>query len=140
MGDFFTLEELLTSSIARKYSIENLPSFEIVDNLRHLKDTLLNPLREAWGSGIVITSGFRNDKLNKKVGGVFNSCHRLGFAVDMQPANGKMKEFKAFVIEFLKDKMFDECIIEKNGKTEWIHLQEFSPNGFQRKKVFNLNV
>lgn len=140
MGDYFTLEELLTSSVARQKSIENLPSFVIVDNLRHLKDNLLNPLREDWGSGINVSSGFRCPKLNEAVGGVFNSCHRLGFAADIQPANGKMEEFKKFIVEWCKDKMFDEIILESNGKVEWVHIQEYSPNGFQRKKVFSLTA
>lgn len=139
MSRYFRLEEFLTSSTARQKSIENLPSWEVVDNLNKLAE-FLDGLREDWGSGINITSGFRNEALNKAVGGVFNSCHRLGFAADLQPANGKMKEFKKFVMEWLKDKQFDEAIIEKSKKAEWIHIQLFSPNGFQRKKIFSLNV
>ena len=49
-----------------------------------------------------------------------------------------MKEFKKFVVEWAKDKLFDEIILEHNKKTEWIHIQQFSPNGFQRRKVFSL--
>lgn len=140
MSRYFALEEFLTSSTARQKSIENMPSWEIVDNLRKLAE-FLDPLREKWGSGINVSSGFRNKALNAAVGGVFNSCHQLGYAADLQPANGKMKEFKKFIVEYLKDKNFDEAIIEKNKKGDtWIHLQIFSPNGFQRKKIFSLNV
>lgn len=136
---YFNLEELLTSSTARQKSIENLPSWEIVERLNNLA-LFLDGIREAWGSGIIVSSGFRNDKLNRAVGGVPNSCHRLGFAADLQPANGKFKEFKKFIVDYLKDKDFDECIIERKGKTEWIHIQTHSPNGYQRKKVFSLSV
>ena len=140
MSKYFTLEELLTSSTARQKSIENLPSWEIVERLNTVA-CFLDNLREAWGSGIVINSGFRNKKLNEAVGGVTNSCHLLGWAVDIHPANSKMKEFKEFVVEWLKDQVFDEAIIEKNGKgEEWIHIQLYSPKGFQRKKIFNLEV
>ena len=137
---YFTLQEFLSSTIAKQEGVQNLPSFEVVDNLRELA-LFLDPLREAWGSGIRVTSGFRNEVLNGLVGGVPTSCHRLGTAVDMVPVNGKFEEFKKFVVDYLKDKAFDECIIEKNSKGDtWIHLQLYSPKGFQRKKIFSLDV
>ena len=136
---YFTLEEFLTSSVAKQKSIENLPSWEVIENLNNLA-IFLDWLREDWGSGIIVTSGFRCDKLNDAVGGVATSCHKLGFAVDIQPANGKMEEFKKFVVEWAKDKLFDEIILEKNKKTEWIHIQQYSPKGYQRRKVFSLEV
>lgn len=138
MFKYFTLEELLTSSTARQKSIENLPSFEIVENLKELA-AFLDDMREAWGSGINVTSGFRNAKLNKAVNGQPSSLHLKGLAADLQPANGDFAGFKKFVVEYLKDKTFDECIIESNKKGDkWIHFQLRSNNGFQRKKVFSL--
>ena len=134
---YFRLEEFLTSSTARQRSIENMPSWQVVEHLRELA-LFLDGIREAWGSGIKVTSGFRNDRLNALVGGVPNSCHRLGWAADIQPVNGMMKGFKGFITEYLKDKDFDEAIIERKGKTEWIHIQIFSPSGFQRRKVFSM--
>lgn len=136
---YFTLEEFLTSSTARQRSIENMPSWEVIEHLNELA-LFLDGLRKAWGSGINVSSGFRCDKLNRAVGGVSDSLHKKGWAVDMQPANGKFEEFKRFVVNWLKDKKFDELIIERNGKTTWLHLQLYSNNGFQRKKVFKLSV
>lgn len=137
MSRYFKLEEFLTSSKARQKSIENIPSWEIVEHLKVLAN-FLDGLREAWGSAIAISSGFRNPSLNKAVGGVDTSLHLKGYAADLQPKNGKMKEFKKFVVDYLKDKQFDECIIEKNKSAEWIHIQLYSNNGFQRRKVFSI--
>ena len=140
ISKYFKLEEFLTSSTARQRSIENLVSWVIVERLNELA-LFLDGLREAWGSGIIVSSGFRNKALNAAVGGVADSLHLKGWAADLQPANGDMKGFKRFVINWLKDKDFDEAIIEKNKKgVEWIHIQLYSNNGFQRKKVFKLNV
>lgn len=136
---YFKLEEFLDSSVARQKGISNLPSWEIIEHLKELSD-FLDDMREAWGSGINVTSGFRCEKLNKAVGGVPTSLHLKGYAADLQPANGKLREFKSFVVEYLKDKVFDECILERKGKTEWVHLQLFSNQGYQRKKVFSLTV
>ena len=136
-SEYFELEEFLVSSTARQKSIENVPSWEVVQNLHSLAQ-FLDWLRQDWGSGIRITSGFRCEKLNKVVGGQPSSLHLKGWAADIQPVNGKMKEFKKFVVEWAKDKLFDEIILEHNKKTEWIHIQLRSNNGFQRKKVFSL--
>ena len=138
MSKYFRLEEFLTSSTAKQKSIENLPSWEIVEHLKELAE-FLDGLREAWGSGIIISSGFRNKALNSAVNGVGNSAHLCGDAADIIPANGKMWEFKKFVVAWLKDKVFDQAIIEKNNKgAEWIHIGLYSPYGKQRKEVFKL--
>lgn len=134
---YFKLEEFLTSSTARQRSIENLPSWTVVEHLRELA-LFLDGLREAWGSGIRVSSGFRNDKLNSAVGGVQNSIHRLGYAADLQPANGDFEGFKKFCVEYLKGKRFDELIIESKGNVKWLHFQLYSSNGFQRGKVFKI--
>ena len=135
----FNLEEFLTSSTARQKSIEILPSWDIVEHLRELA-LFLDELREAWGSGIKVTSGFRNEKLNSSVGGVNNSIHRIGFAADIYPANGKFEEFKRFVKNWIKDKDFDQCILEKKGKSQWIHIGLYNNSGQQRHNIFSLNA
>ena len=42
----------------------------------------------------------------------------IGYGVDLVPANGKMDVFKKFVVDYMKTRIFDQCIIEKSGKTE----------------------
>lgn len=137
---YFDLEEFLDSSVAKQKSIQNSPSWEVVENLKELA-AFLDDMREAWGSGINVSSGFRCPKLNEAVGGQPTSLHKKGLAADLQPANGDFEGFKTFVVDYLKDKMFDEAIIESNKKGDkWIHLQTFSNNGFQRRKIFKLDV
>lgn len=136
---YFDLEEFLDSSTARQKSLQNSPPWYIVLRLRTLAQ-FLDGLREAWGSGIRISSGFRCEALNKAVGGATESLHKAGWACDMVPVNGKFEEFKRFVVNWLKDKKFDELIIESKGKSKWLHLQLYSNNGFQRCKTFSLNV
>jgi len=134
---YFRFEEFLTSSTARQRSIENLPSWEVVEHIRELA-LFLDGLREAWGSGIRVSSGFRNEKLNSSVGGVQNSIHRIGYAADIQPTNGDFEGFKRFVKNWIKDKDFDQCIIERKGKVEWIHIGLYNNSGQQRHNIFSL--
>ena len=144
MSKYFDLEELLKSDTAVKQKIENLPSWEVVENLKELAE-FLDGLREAWGGPIRVTSGFRSTELNGAVGGVQLSAHKLGYAADIVPSKRSMDSFKKTVVEWIQDKQFDQCIIERQRKdgvvvAEWIHISLYNQNHEQRCEVFNLNV
>lgn len=49
-----------------------------------------------------------------------------------------MNEFKSFIRDYMKMQVFDQCIIEKSGKTEWIHIGLYNAKGQQRKMIFNI--
>ena len=136
---YFNLEEFLTSSTARQKSIENLPSWEVIEHLHELA-LFLDELREDWGSGIIVSSGFRIKVLNKAVGGVDNSIHEIGYAADIQPANGKFKEFANFVENWVKNRKVDQVIIEQSKKSRWIHVGLYNNKHQQRHMVFLMNV
>lgn len=137
---YFTIEELCQSETAEKLRIDNTPSKEIIEHLTLLVDCLLDPLREAWGSEIIVNSGYRCSELNKAVGGSKTSSHPNGWSADIRPKNGKMKEFKEFVVEFVKDKFFDQLILEKSGDVEWVHISLYNNSGKQRRQIFSLDV
>lgn len=134
---YFTIDELCASDTAKKYGIDNTPNPTIITRLQRLIN-FLNPIREAWGSAIKVTSGYRCEKLNCFVGGSKTSSHTIGYGVDLIPLNGKMSEFKKFIVDYMKNKMFDQCIIEKSGKTEWIHIGLYNLKGQQRRMIFNI--
>ena len=134
---YFTIEELCASDTAKKYGIDNTPNSIVISHLQQLIN-FLNPLREAWGSAIKVTSGYRCKRLNDMVGGSKTSSHMIGYGVDLVPANGKMDVFKKFVVDYMKTRIFDQCIIEKSGKTEWIHIGLYNAKGQQRKMIFNI--
>lgn len=134
---YFTVAELCASDTAKKYGINNTPDLTITTHLQQLIN-FLNPLREAWGSAIKVTSGYRCKRLNDMVGGSKTSSHMIGYGVDLVPANGKMDAFKKFIVDYMKICIFDQCIIEKSGKTEWIHIGLYNAKGQQRKMIFNI--
>ena len=134
---YFTISELCASDIAKKYGIDNSPDATVISHLQQLIN-FLNPLREAWGSAIRVNSGYRCEKLNRFVGGSKTSSHMIGYGVDLIPVNGRMSEFKKFIIDYMKICVFDQCIIEKSGKTEWIHIGLYNAKGQQRKMIFNI--
>ena len=136
---FFRLEEFLTSSTARQRSIENLPSWEIIENLCEL-GCFLDDLRVAWGGHITITSGYRNKALNRAVGGVDTSVHQKGLACDMVPGNGDFEGFVRFIKNWLKDKDFDQVLIEQSKKSRWVHFGLRSNSNTQRHIISNMTV
>lgn len=131
---YFTIAELSYSETAKKKEIDNTPDEVVKLNLKNMTEKLLDQLREAWGSPIKVTSGYRSKALNLAVNGSKTSAHNSGNAVDLVPSNGKIKEFKAFVKNFLKDKLYDQFIDENNGKSEWVHIGYKNASGQQRRQ------
>lgn len=140
---YFELYEFLRSEKAKKNGIDNTPTFEIVDRICQLVSSILDPLRAAWGSGININSGFRCEALNKLVGGSATSVHKLGWAADLTPVNGKFDEFVKFVEEWLKKNRikFDQLIIESDSQgNRWLHIGLYNNAGQQRCEAKTMNV
>lgn len=81
---YFTIAELCASATATAKGIDNTPTPGIAQNLERLVANILDPLREAWGSPVDVTSGYRCPELNKAVGGVRNSQHMTGQAADIR--------------------------------------------------------
>jgi hypothetical protein len=123
----FLLEELVFSITANNHGINNTPNAEAKAALKRLAVEVLQPIRDAWGQPIVVTSGYRCPKLNACVGGVKNSQHVLGQAADIKAANpadnGKLFACIKRLIESGKIKA-GQCIWEYGSRTcpKWVHV------------------
>lgn len=133
----FSKKELEFSETANKLKIDNTIPKEFEKNAKRILE-FVQEIRNAWGSGIKITSGYRCPELNAAVGGSKSSAHLTANAVDIYPSNGKFEEFKKFILQFLNGKSWDQCIIEKAGKSQWIHLGLYNNSGSQRKHTFKI--
>ena len=137
MKNYFTVQELVISDTAKKFNIDNTPTLTVKQHLQELITNLLNPIREAWGSPIIVSSGYRCPKLNEKVGGSKTSAHLTGYAADLIPGNGQRAKFIKFVQDFLKKNnlKFDQCIDEYG---RWCHVGLKNSVGMQRKQIFKI--
>lgn len=133
---YFTLEEMVRSETARKFCIDNTPGEWEKENLDKLVTNLLDPLREAWGAPIGVNSGYRCYTINQMVGGAKKSQHLSGKAADIRPIGRSFDEFKRFLLDWLKDKQFDQCIIESNRYSKWIHISYDESRN--RRKIFSI--
>ena len=93
----FSLEELIKSDTANECGIKNSPNSLELKNLTNLTTKILQPIRDAFGKPIIISSGFRCVQLNKKVGGASNSDHLFGAAADTK----YIKRISSLLIRFL---------------------------------------
>ena len=92
LSPHFSLKEMTDSQTAVKYGINNSPPAEAVENLRALCVHTLEPLREALGLPIIITSGYRTKALNDKLAhSSERSQHMLGQAADFWVQGSKFK-------------------------------------------------
>ena len=140
MGKYFTQKELIASTEAYKRKIDNTPGEEEKEHLEELME-FMDSIRSAWGSAIIVRSGYRCPELNEAVGGSKKSAHQAGYAVDCVPANNKKKKFFEFCKEYLKDRDFDELLFEKNNSGSiWIHIALKAIDGKQRRKIRTLEV
>lgn len=137
---YFKLEEFLESSTALENKIKNYPSWEHIEHLNELA-LFLDELRDAWGSGLRVTSGLRRKWLNDKIAAASKtSVHQIGYAADIVPVNGKIDEFIDFVKEWAKDKMFDQIIIEYSSNSRWVHFGLYNNAGEQRRLLFKMVI
>ena len=140
----FTLAEFIRSDTAARRGIDNTPDFDDVDRLEELVEKFIQPLRSAYGKPIIVSSGYRCERLNRAVGGVSNSVHIKGWAADLQISGNiaKFNEFVEFVKRWVKEKniQFDQLLIENSGRTYWLHVGLRSNNGAQRRQVKTITV
>ena len=143
LSPHFAVLEFTESATARKYGIVNEPTPEAVDNLRRLCYCTMEPLREALGLPVIITSGFRSKELNAIVAHKANksrSAHMDGCACDFYvgwrtPLNGRgqsngtcpsprQRLIKAFRLILTSESIdFDQLFLYPN----FIHVSYVSP-------------
>lgn len=131
---YFTINELIASDVAKNNNINNIPNQQEKNNLTALVDNILDPLREAYGKPIIVTSGFRSEKLNKLVKGSSTSQHRFGQAADIRSKEDTKNENKKLfdLIQNL-NLPFDQLIDEYNY--DWVHVS-YSPRN--RKQILHI--
>ena len=114
----FTVAEFVRSEKADKRAIDNRLPKELLPNVQALVDNVLDPLREAYGKPITVTSGYRCPALNKAVGGSATSQHISGQAADITAGSRKENKRLFYLIQEL-GLPFDQLIDEKNFS--WLH-------------------
>lgn len=84
---YFSYPEFFKSDVAEKHQVKNIPDdaqlSQVLGNIKALVFNVLDPLRSRIGRPIIITSGYRSQRVNELVGGSKTSQHLSGKAADI---------------------------------------------------------
>lgn len=137
----FTLEELTASADAKRHHIDNTPPQNVIINLRALAQNILQPLRKAWGSPIIVTSGYRCKALNKVVNGAANSDHLYGCAADIRTVSDLPADNKRLfdlACRMVRDGSIQvKQVIDEYGYN-WIHISWQDGRTSKRNQILHL--
>ena len=119
----FTLAEMTKSETALRYDMDNTPGEKEIGNLKVLCEKVLQPVRDHYGRGVKVNSGFRHPEVNAKVGGSKTSDHTRGQAADIEIPGVPNAE----LAEWIKDNLeYRQLILEfyTPGVPDsgWVHV------------------
>ena len=128
--DFF-LDEFTRSQTARRHGIEIVverqsPEFR---NLQRPRTEVLQPARDAFGP-IIVTSGYRPERVNELIGGSSTSAHRYACAGDIEPLHAANRELAEWLAA--RDLPYDQVIYEFG---DWVHVGIAREGGEPRGEV-----
>lgn len=131
LTDHFTIEEATVSSTAKKLGLDNSPNSTELWEIKFTAGCMEEVRRLLGNKPIKVNSWFRSAAVNKAVGGVANSQHRKGQAVDFVcPQFGTPLEICRY-LSSLKDSLgYDQLILEPT----WVHIS-FVRNSPRRKDL-----
>lgn len=119
----FSLNELTQSETALRKNLDNTPSEEVIANLKLLAEKVLQPVRDHYGKGVKVNSGYRSPEVNASVGGSRTSDHCKGQAADIEiPGIAN-----ADLAQYIKDSLqFTQLILEFYTQgipdSGWVHV------------------
>jgi hypothetical protein len=130
----FSLHEMIKSETALRKDMDNTPhSDEVVQNLTVLCEQVLQPLRDAYGVGIKVNSGYRSPDVNAAVGGSRTSDHCKGQAADIEiagVANADLAQYIAANFEFTQ--LILEFYTQGIPDSGWVHVS-YDVNNLKRQ-------
>ena len=119
----FSLSEMVKSETALRHDMDNTPGEAEIASLRLLCEKILQPVREHYGKGVKVNSGFRHPEVNAKVGGSKTSDHCKGQAADIEIPGVANADLAAHIVDTYK---FTQVILEfyTPGVPDsgWVHV------------------
>lgn len=123
----FTLAELTASNKARELGIDNTPRPELVPRLVMVAE-MLERIRTTLNCPVVVTSGYRCERLNLAVGGSSTSDHPRGHAADIVcPRYGTATEVARALAPLVSVLGIGQIILEGIKGRQWLHVSTRVP-------------
>jgi len=122
LSENFTLSEMTKSQTAIRKNIDNTPTDEHVENLKHVAETLLQPIRDHFGKPVTVSSGYRSVDLCEAIGSSSRSQHAKGEAADFEIGGIDNKELGLWIQDNIEyDQLILEFYNDGDPNSGWIH-------------------
>jgi len=131
----FTLSEMTKSETALRHNLDNTPGEAEIESLKLLAEKVLQPVRDHFGKGVKVNSGFRHPNVNAAVGGSKTSDHCRGQAADIEipgVPNAELAEwikanlsFTQLILEFYTPGIPD---------SGWVHVS-YNPDNLKKQDM-----
>jgi hypothetical protein len=136
----FSLHEMTKSEAALRFDLDNTPDDKIVANLKNLVVNVLQPVREYYGKGVKVNSGYRSPEVNAKIGGSKTSDHCKGMAADIEIPGVSNYELAKYISENHK---FTQLILEFYTPgipdSGWVHVS-YDPSNLKCQELTAMRV
>lgn len=129
-----TYKEAIKSITAIRLGIENIPNDYELQNMELIAEKVFEPLRKAVNGPIKINSFFRNEELNKAIGGSSTSQHCQGRAIDIDDFYGYFSN--SYMYHYIKNNLdFDQLIWEfgTDVDPDWVHVSYVSVDSNRKR-------
>jgi hypothetical protein len=131
----FSLHELTKSETALRLDMPNEPGATEIANLTLLAGEVLQKVRDHYGKGVKVNSGYRSPDVNAKVGGSRTSDHCRGMAADIEIPGVPNAE----LAEWIKANLpFTQVILEFYTQgipdSGWVHVS-YDPANLKKQTL-----
>ena len=131
----FSLHELTKSEIALRLGLDNTPNETEIAALKMLAEKVLQPVRDHFGKGVKVNSGFRSIAVNQATGGSKSSDHVRGQAADIEIPSVPNAELAQWIMDNLD---YTQLILEfyTSGIPDsgWVHVS-YDPNNLKKQEL-----
>ena len=131
----FSLHELTKSETALRMGFDNTPDDEATENLRLLCEKVLQPVRDHYGKGVKVNSGYRSPESNAAVGGSKTSDHCKGQAADIEIPGVPNAELAQWIMDNLE---YTQLILEFYTPgipdSGWVHVS-YDPDNLKKQEL-----
>lgn len=136
----FSLHELTKSETALRMGFDNTPGEAETEALRLLAEKVLQPVRDHYGKGVKVNSGFRSPESNSAVGGSKTSDHCLGRAADIEIPGVPNAELAQWIMDNLE---YTQLILEFYTPgipdSGWVHVS-YDPDNLKKQELTAMKV
>jgi hypothetical protein len=136
----FSLHELTKSETALRMGFDNTPGEAETESLKLLAEKVLQPVRDHYGKGVKVNSGYRSPESNAAVGGSKTSDHCKGQAADIEIPGVPNAELAQWIMDNLE---YTQLILEFYTPgipdSGWVHVS-YDPDNLKKQELTAMKV